>query len=321
MNFKAFIFLLTFPSACFSQDTIRISKIDTLLPFFGKLPIRLHGYENRTVPFESKNPLYVLITYEDRKNKNYEYFKIDSSKYLRYEFFRNDKGSSNEGLKSAGVVKVIEKILDTSTTGVRHMGGKVKYTRQIHYYKGFSKEGEWNEFEDSLFSHKYWTGTYLNNRKVGIWSNYINDPNDDRLIQQINYDKDSTKKIFSVNIIGQLSVDSISYFLLGRWPMGYDPSDDDRNLLMKCQLYDGHYEDDCNSRFGKISFYEFFNNGKFIGQNGESTKQKTYPTSGLWKLIKLNGKVILEIFSSNKRRIRYDIIYLDKEGNMVADKQ
>lgn len=321
MKLKAFIFLLTFPLACFSQDTIRISKIDTLLPFFGKLPIRLHGYENRTVPFESKNPLYVLITYKDGKNKNFEYFRIDSSKYLRYEFFRSDKGSSIEGLKSAGVVKVIEKILDTSTTGVRHIGGEEKYTREIHYYKGFSKEGEWTEYEDSVFNHKYWTGTYLNNRKVGIWSNYIYDPNDDRLIQQIDYDKDSTKKIFSTNTIGQLSIDSISYYLLGRWPIGYDPSDDERNLMMKCQLYDGNYGDDCNSRFGKIDYFEFFKNGKFVGQNGELNKHRTIPKSGFWKVSNLNGKIILEISSADKRRIRYDIIYHDREGNMVADRK
>jgi hypothetical protein len=321
MKLKIILLLLISPIFCLSQDTIKISKVDTLLPFFGKSPLRLMGYENRVVPFNSHKPLYVLITYKDSKNKRLEYFKVDSAKYLVYEFFRNDKGSSNEGLKSSGLVKIIDKINDTSTTGVRHIGGKEKYTREIHYYKGFSKEGEWTEYEDSLFSHRYWTGTYLNNRKVNIWSNYIYDPNDDRLIQQIDYDKDSTKKIFSVNIIGQLSVDSIGYYLLGRWPMGYDPSDDKRNLLMKCQLYDGHYGDDCNSRFGKISFYEFFTKGKFIGQNGETTKKKTYQTSGLWKLIKLSGKVILEISSSDKRKIRYDIIYLDREGNMVADRQ
>jgi hypothetical protein len=51
------------------------------------------------------------------------------------------------------------------------------------------------------------------------------------------------------------------------------------------------------------------------------TNQKIYPTSGFWKLNKLNGKVILEILSSDKRKIRQDIIYLDREGNMVADRQ
>ena len=322
MRIKLLLILLTITTSCISQDTIPISRIDTPINFFREKPLRLHPYNNRVVPFDDINPLYVQINYENGKNKNFEYFRIDSSKYLVYEFFRGSKGSSNEGLKSRGVVKVTNNIAGTSKTTVSHIGRKEnKYTKRIHYYRALSKEGQWEEFEDSTFNHKYWTGTYVNNKKVGIWSNYIYDPNDDRLIQQIDYDKDSGKKIFTINIIGQLSADSISYYLLGRWPMGYDPSDDKRNLLMKCQLYDWHYGDDCNSRFGKISYYEFFNNGKFIGQNGETTKQKTYPTIGLWKLIKLNAKVILEISSSDKRKFRYDIIYLDREGNMVADKQ
>jgi hypothetical protein len=322
MQIKLLLILLTFTTSCFSQDSIPVSKIDSPINFFRLKPLRLHPYKNRVVPFDDYNPLYVLITYEDGKAKNFEYFRIDSSKYLVYEFFRSEKGSSNEGLKSSGVVRVTNEIAGVSTTGVRHIGREDnKYTREIHRYKALSKEGEWMEYEDSVFNHRYWTGNYINNKKVGIWSNYIYDPNDDRLIQQIDFNKDSSKRIYTTNIIGQLSIDSISYYLLGRWPMGYDPSDDERNLLMKCQLYDGHYGDDCNSRFGKINYFEFFNNGKFIGQNGEANNQKIYPKAGSWKINKLNGKVILEILSSNKRKFRYDIIYLDREGNMVADRR
>ena len=322
MHIKFFLVLLTLGPSCFSQDTIPISKIDSPINFFGLKPLRLHPYNNRVIPFDSYNPLYVLINYEDGKNRHFEYFRIDSSKYLVYEFFRSGKGSSNEGLKNSGVMRVTNDTAGVSTTGVRHIGAEGdKYTREIHYYKALSKEGEWNEYEDSLFSHRYWTGKYLNNKKVGIWSNYIYDPNDDRLIQQIDFDKDSSKRIFSSNVVGQLSIDSISFYLLGRWPIGYDPSDDNRNLMMKCQLYDGHYGDDCNSRFEKINYFEFLKNGKFIGQNGETNKKKIYPTSGLWKLNMLTGKLILEISSQDKRKIRYHIIYLDREGNMVADKK
>ena len=322
MHTKLILVLLTISTSCFSQDTIPISKIDSPINFFGLKPLRLHPYNNRVVPFNDYNPLYVLINYEDGKNKHFEYFRIDSSKYLVYEFFRSGKGSSNEGLKSSGVMRVTNDTAGVSTTGVRHIGAEdSKFTKEIHYYRAMSKEGEWNEYEDSLFSHRFWTGNYLNNKKVGIWSNYIYDPNDDRLIQQIDFDKDSSKKIFLTNIIGQLSIDSIGYYLLGRWPIGYDPSDDNRNLMMKCQLYDGHYGDDCNSRFEKINYFEFFTNGKYSGQNGETNKKKIYPTSGLWKLNMLNGKVILEISSPDKRKFKYDIIYLDRDGNMVADRQ
>jgi hypothetical protein len=322
MHIKLLLILLTVAASCFSQDTIPISGIDTPINFFRQKPLRLHPYNNRVVPFDNINPLYVQINYEDGKNKNFEYFRIDSLKYLVYEFFRSSKGSSNEGLKSRGIMKVTNDIAGISTTTVNHIGRQEnKYTKRIHHYRALSKEGEWEEFEDSVFNHRYWTGNYLNNKKVGIWSNYIYDPNDDRLIQQIDYDKDSSKRIFSTNIVGQLSIDSINYYLLGRWPIGYDPSDDERNLMMKCQLYDGSYGDDCNSRFGKISYYEFLKNGKFNGQNGETNKKKTIPKSGFWKVSKLNGKAILEISSADTKRIRYDIIYLDREGNMVADRK
>lgn len=320
MHIKLFFVLLTISISCFAQDAIPISKTDPPINFFGLKPLSLHPYNNRIVSFDDYNPLYVLINYEDGKNKHFEYFRIDSGKYLVYEFFRSGKGSSNDGLKSSGIMRVTTDTAGVSTTRVRHIGAEEnKYTKKIHYYRALSKEGKWNEYEDSLFNHRYWTGNYVNNIKVGIWSNYIYDPNEDRLIQEIDFDRDSSKRIFSTNIVSQLSIDSISYYLLGRWPIGYDPSEDKRNLMMKCQLYDGDYGDDCNSRFEKINYYEFLDNGIFIGQNGETNKKKINQTSGLWKLNKLNGKIILEITSSDKRKLRYDIIYLDREGNMVAD--
>jgi len=306
-------------ASCFSQDTIPDITIDSPINFFSLKPLNLYPYNNRVVPYNDVNPLYVLITYEDGKNRNFEYFRIDSSKYLVYEYFKSGKGSSIEGLKSSGIMRVTNNIAGVGITGRRSAGGD-RHSKEIHHYKAFSKEGEWNEYEDSLFYHRYWTGTYINNKKVGVWSNYIYDPNEDVLIQQIDYDRDSLKKIRSTNLVEQVPTDSIGYHLLGRWPMSYDPSDDQRHFLTKCQKYDGIYGDDCNNRFGKIGYYEFLKNGQFKGQNGDGDK-KVHPTSGLWKLDYLGGKLILEISSPEKRKIRYHIIYLAREGKMVADKQ
>jgi hypothetical protein len=292
------------------------------LPFFGNLPIRLHGFENRVVPFNSKIPLYALITYENGKNKNFEYFRIDSSKYLRYEFFRSDKGSSNEGLKSSGIIIIVDKILDTSTTGVRHIGGQEKYTREIHYYKGFSKEGIWTEYEDSFFFHKFWTGRYSNNKRVGLWSRYIYDPNDDRLLEEVDFDKDSTVKIYSVNLAGSSTIDTLNSFIKGRWTLGCEEDKDRRMLLNKCQLYDGQYGDDCNSRFGKENYYEFLPNNKFLRQKGETCdKFKQNATTGQWRFIRLKNELVLEIKLSTNYIIKYKVLYFDREGNMVADRQ
>src|SRR6185369_8926864 len=142
----------------------------------------------------------------------------------------SSKGSSNEGLKSCGKVVVVDKVLDSSRSiGISATSGNRRQDKR--YYKGFSKEGKWDIYEDSLFNHRYWTGTYHNNKKIGIWCNYIYDPNDDRLIQQIDYDKDSTIKIFTTNIVGHLSKDSLGYYLLGRWPIGCEDDNDIRNPM------------------------------------------------------------------------------------------
>lgn len=323
MRIKLLLVFLTLYFYSFSQDTIPISKVDTLLPFFGTLPLRLYGYENRVVPFNSANPLYVLISYKGSKAKNFEYFRIDSSKYLLYEFFRSGKGSSNEGLKSRGVVVVKDNVVDSSITGVRHIGGwDDKYTKEIHYYKHFSKEGDWDEYEDSLFFHKFWTGKYKDNKKVGVWSNYIYDPNDDRLITQIDYDRDSTAKIFTANLIGYLPLDSINQFLIGRWTLACEDDKDRRMLMNKCQLYEGNYGDDCNSRFGDENYYEFLNNSKFKRQKGETcNKFKQNSTSGQWKVLRSKNDLMLEIKLTTGYIIRYKILYLDREGNMIADRQ
>ena len=321
MRIKLLLISLMASLIAFSQDSIVILKADTLLPFFGTKSIHLYGYENRIVPYNSTVPLYVLISYDGTKAKRFEYFRIDSSKYLVYEFFRNSKGSSNEGLKGKGVIHVINKIIDSSASYGRSASGGGG-SKQTHYYKGFSKEGEWDEYEDSLFFHKFWTGKYANNKKVGIWNNYIYDPNDDRLIMQIDYDLDSTLKIFAVNLVGKLSIDSISYILNGRWTLACEDDKDRRMLMNKCQLYDGHYGDDCNSRFGDENYYEFLSNSKFKRQKGETCdKFKQNSTSGQWKVLRIKNDLMLEIKLTTGNTIRYKVLYLDREGNMVADRQ
>ena len=116
MRIKLLLISLIVSLITFSQESLVILKSDTLLPFFGTSSLRLYGYENRIVPYKSKAPLYVFISYEGVKSKRFEYFRIDSSKYLVYEFFRNSKGSSNKGLKGRGVVHVINKIIDSSAS-------------------------------------------------------------------------------------------------------------------------------------------------------------------------------------------------------------
>lgn len=313
------IFFLTTFFYGFSQDSIAIRSIDTLLPFFGNSPIDLHPYENRVVPQNSAYPLHVLISYKDGKAKHFEYFRIDSSRYLVYQFFRSGKGSSNKGLKSSGVVHVIDKIVDSAVS--YELSSTRVSLKHLLYFKGFSKEGVWKEYDDSLFHYKFWTGKYAANIKVGMWSNYIHDPNGDRLVMEIDYDKDSTVKLFTTNLAGNSPLDSIKFFLNGRWTLACEDDRDRRMLMRKCKLYDGHYGDNCDNRFGKENYYEFFDNGDFKRHKGETCNNfRQSATTGKWRPYRIKDDLFLEIKLANGAVIKYIIWYLDREGNMVADR-
>jgi hypothetical protein len=256
----------------------------------------------------------------ERNRNNFEALN-NHTRVTIYEFFRSDKGSSNKGLKSSGTVKVIENIIDSSKS--TQISAVTEFRSQYkRYYKGFSKEGEWNEYKDSLFFHKFWTGTYQNSKKIGILSNYIYDPNDDRLIMQIDYGRDSTQKIFTTNLAGNLSLDSINHFLYGRWTLGCEDEKDRRMLMSKCKLYEGNYGDDCNSEFGDQNYFEFLSNAKFRRQKGETcNKFRQNSTSGQWKVLRNKNDLMLQIKLTTGNIIKYKVLYLDREGNMVADRQ
>lgn len=173
-----------------AQDTIPVSKIDTLIPFFGNESLRLAGYENRIIPFDSPLPLYVAITYGESKKINFEYFRMDSTSYLVYEYFRDNKVSSNDGIKSKGIKSIKNNIRDSSTSRRINLGRSTHITKQIHYFKEFSKEGEWEEYEDSSFNNIYWIGNYKNNKRVGLWKRIIYGSGNDFVLEEVNYDTD-----------------------------------------------------------------------------------------------------------------------------------
>jgi len=288
------------------------------------MPLGLHPYNNRVVPFGDINPLYVQINYQDGKNKNFEYFRIDSSRYLVYEFFRSHKGSSNEGIKSRGVMRVSNEIAGTSTTGIRHIGREEnKYTREIHRYKALVKEGEWEEFEDSVFHHIYWTGNYSSNKRTGLWKRIVYGIGDEFTLEEVNYDKDSTLKLYSTNMIKTISIDSLRKTLVGRWQLrGCDATDEARMFYSKCQLYNGHYGDDCNNKWARDNYYDFISPTKFIRQRGEGCyKFRESCISGQWQITEKNGQRFVEMMFTNGQIWKLKILYVDNENNLVTDRQ
>ena len=315
-------FSLLFIVKSHSQDLYDTVKSNLTINFFNHEPINLHPYNNRVVPCCVTNPYYVSISFPKSNKSNFEYFRIDSAHYLRYEYFDNAKQSSNRGLKSSGVVRITDTIFGQLEHIVKKSNEHSPFGGYYGAYKELAKEGKWDEYEDSLFFHKYWTGNYLNNKKVGIWSCYIYDPNDDRLLKQFDYDKNLTVSTNSVNLVDFSTMDSLNYFLEGRWKLRCEDNKDRRMFLTKCQLYDGNYGDDCNNRFGEENNYEFFANKKFKRQKGETcNKFRQNTTTGEWKFTRIKNELVLEIKLSANYIIKYKVLYFDREGNMVADRQ
>ena len=324
MRIKLLLFFLALSTCCISQDTIPISKIDTLINFFDQNQLRLSPYNNRVVPFDSYHPVYVLINYKDGKNKHLEYFRFDSLSYLVYEFYKSAKGSSNEGLKSSGMMRITNEIIGTSTTGVIHMGTSLhRRSRQIHYYYALHKEGEWFEYQDSIFHHIYWTGKYLKNKRIGIWKQSVYGIADEFTLKEVNYDRDSTKVIYSVNIITTIPIDSINKKLIGRWSLrSCDEEKSPRMFYSKCQTYDGIFGDDCNNKWARENYFDFISSTKFIRQRGEGCyKFRESCTSGQWKIIEHNGQRYIEMKFTNGQTWKLNVLYLDNENNLITDRQ
>ncbi len=323
MKMLFLLFCLSSTLSGYPQDTILISKVDSPINFFGEKPLRLAGYNNRVIPFNDLVPLYVEITYEESKHKNFEYFRIDSTHYLTYEYFRTDKGSSVDGLKSRGVMRVASEITGVKTTGVKYVGiSKGYYTKEIHHFKALSKEGPWEEFEDSVFNHIYWVGNYSNNQRIGLWKRMVYGIGDDYVLEEIDYDKDPTTRLYPTNLVRAVPIDSLKQMLFGRWNLrGCDASGERRMFYSKCELYDGHYGDACNNKFGIGNHYDFISNNKFARQRGEGCdKFQEDCVAGRWLIIDAKSDRFIEIKFTNGRIWKLKILYIDKQGNLVTDR-
>ena len=44
-------------------------------------------------------------------------------------------------------------------------------------------------------------------------------------------------------------------------------------------------------------------------------------TAGRWKFIRMKNELLLEITLATKNKIKFRVLYFDREGNMVADRQ
>ena len=107
---------------------------------------------------------------------------------------------------------------------------------------------------------------------------------------------------------------------MGTWEC--DALNEPRMFYSKCKLYNGNLGDDCNNKFGNENYYQFSSANRFKRQRGEGcNKYKENDLYGKWN-IKENAKQrFIEIKFTNGQLWRLKIVYLDKEFNLVTERE
>lgn len=306
--------LFTFSfTALLSQDTSTRYEQDTSISFFGTKPLRLHDYENRVVPYGDPNPLYVCINYSGGKKKNIEYFRENLATYLIYEYFSNGQD------KARGRKVVRDSIIGISRTLGR---GNAYSTVTTHYYKQLSKEGKWDEYDDSIESYKkYWAGNYLHNKRTGLWQHFVGSGSgEDFILEEINYDTDSTSRIYKKNLALSTPLEDFSKILTGYWNLRNCDNENQPRMIYE--------KSDCCSEDGSPTYdtyetnhYEFKKSGLFERSRGDGCfKFREASLKGKWKVIEKKDFPIVEIRFTNGQIWKLKILYLDQEGNLVTER-
>lgn len=274
--------------------------------------IQLAGTHNRKVVI-NKQIEYALV--EEDNQSRAEYFRMNDSIYYCYEYYRDDS------YKSRGNFIVTSKIISADTSQCEDPENPGTFFLGITYFRQIQKTGYWQEFDSTMSFHTSWEGNYVNGIRTGLWTHCIYAY--DKILQMavVDYDKDSSKIIKGANLVLNLSSDSISKRLNGRWSKSYISCKDEnaaRMLYYRCQKYNGHYGDDCNgTSMVTVEYFEFLPGKKFIHHFDKSCN-KEY--RGSWTISRLRGETILEIKLTDKPSEKFKILYLDNQGYLIMER-
>lgn len=290
---------------------------DTLPDFWNKKYIVNH--KNKLITSDSKL-LYVGLTFEEKPQFNFEFFRINDSLFHCIEYYQ----SGNK--KSWGDYIVTSKIIWTDSV-YGFDPSLDKQTLYAHHLLQILKSGEWNYASDVQTLSDLgdtWQGTYLNGVKNGIWRHYINGHNKLEL-KLVNYSLDSSKNLSIKNIINTSDIDILKQNLNGRWLLSMCESEEPyRMQYYKCNKTDNSFGDDCNNKSGKENYYDFNPKNIFQRQRGEGCNHyKEELTIGKWLLEKDKNDIFLILNINDKtttEQWKFKIIYMDNSGNLVTER-
>jgi len=319
MRLLAVFLFLPLCSICEAQSTKPIAHVATI--DFSNQNKSDENYPIRSIYYHDndESPLYVSLGYERDKIIHYEFFRVDSSRYLVHEYFKESDPNTSRGLKSFGEEIVSDKITDSVIVSKIDANGNL-IGSYMKYLKRIWKDGEWVEYEDEGEVAIHWVGFYKNNKRVGLWRRIIDVGGgpETHILQTINYDIDSTKSVYTNNKINAIAVGDLKKILTGRWLLG-NCEDAKRMNYYKCELFNGAYGDDCNNRFGKHAFYQFNQSGKFVRQAGDGCHSfEPNLRLGSWRIKRVADKTFIEVKFNNRIKWQLDIVYLDDKNALVT---
>ncbi|MBL0330881.1 MAG: hypothetical protein IPP64_16095 [Bacteroidetes bacterium] len=304
------LFLLSL--SAFGQPKIEKQKRDTIIDFWNQRTYdRLHGYENRVIKSDGKI-LYVKISFLEKSQANFEYFRITDNLFHCIEY------SPDGNYKTIGNYIITDKIIGADTSMIEDIT-TAEMSYMIFYFRGILKTGKFIEYSNQSEFSDYWEGEYNRGKRVGIWK-HMNGFE----LKQINYDLDSTKNIYTKNLAIESPIDSLIMLLKGRWMLrSCDNETSPRMIFTKCRTYNGRYGEDCNNNFSKTNYYDFLTKNLFYRQRGEGCFEfRETSIAGNWRIEKNSYDTYLLInYIDSKDNWKLKLIYVDRDGNLITERQ
>ena len=271
------------------------------------------AYEVRRIPYDigNKFPFYISFgTYKD-KFIQYEFFRIDTTRYYVREYFRGDF-PPGEIVRSFGEEMVAKKVSDTVLFDLFDPVCGDKTPSYLAAEQRLIKDGIWTEFENYSASPTLWRGDYRNNKKTGVWSRLLSFDQDTVLIGQIDYQKDSAK-VNGNNSIREKSLSDLKELLQGEWlGISFSPEGSVRYFKDADTNY-YRYSPRCYFYFNRV---EFNKSGRFIKQlaNGYENDSKAL-SRGTWRLRRNSDRTFVDLVYNDETKWELELLYYNpKEG-------
>lgn len=317
MRFVSLFVFLLLCKICWAQNDLKYPE--PILPIRIEFEVQHPNEHNYFIREEGDSsiethPLYVSLSYDqEEKFIHYEFFRIDTAHYLVREYFKGNDSYTGGGLKSYGL-EIIAKKIDSVAIPVYDASGE-KIRSRIGYVRRLEKNGEWIEIEDIGSSPIFWKGKYANNKKIGVWTRALSTTysltENATPLEEINYDKDSTKINYYDNGLSAMSTDELKKLMDGRWMIWSC----NQSGIVWCEKEGWRYKVDDYKNYPS---YQFDSSGKLLVRMGGDCKPiAKYFIKGYWQLKRDGRKAFIEINYANGIRYKIELIYYKKAEDLA----